>query len=351
MRKVFFMIFIAVLSVLFTFTPEIASNAVKEALDMSLCSVIPSVFPFLVLSGITVKSGIINCFSKLFFPIAKLFNFTKNGASTFVLGNLCGFPVGAVTTAEMKKRRMISTKEAGILAAVSNNVSTGFAVAFAGSIVLKSKSLGFVIYACQFISAVVIALVTRKSRGKIYLNQTQPSDERKTDDPFIRAVNDAALASLNITAFVLFFSVITAYVKFFSDMMNIPSVISALTIVLLEISNGCNACSSLSFTFQIILISFAIGFSGISVICQSAVFLKKENIKVLPIFVIKLFQGLLTSALVIIYVKLFPRHIEAIVWEYGQFFDTSLFNKLSLTIIATYMCYFIKPHLNKRLDL
>lgn len=351
LKKAVTLTVILALSVLFTAQPETASEAVKRALLLCACSVIPSVFPFIVLSEITVRSGALSAFPQLFRPLGKALGMGESAAGAFVLGNLCGFPVGASTAARLKSRGEITPKEAVRLGATSNNVSTGFAVSFAGLSVIGDKKLGFVLYVCQLLAAVIICVLTR---GKD--KNASPSAPRETDKKeeniFIVSVSGAAVSTLNIAAFVAIFSVFSSYISALCEHLGVPAAACAFIACLAEISGGCGACAPLSFTPRVLLVAFALGFSGISVLCQSAHFLSKEKISIVPVAAMKLAQGVLTSALALAYLKLFPpaketAAIAAITYPYGILFPTACLIIISVFLISLAL----KTHLNKRLDL
>lgn len=84
---------------------------------------IPSLLPFMMLSGIMIRMNLSKNISKVLYPVVRpLFKISENGCYALVIGFLCGFPMGAKTVADLLKRDMISEKEAAYLLSFCNNI-------------------------------------------------------------------------------------------------------------------------------------------------------------------------------------------------------------------------------------
>lgn len=330
---------IAVLSAaaLLSLFPDISRDAVKEAISMCLDRLIPSLFCFTVLSGIVVSMGMTNGLKRLLLPLRRAFGLSPKGAEIFLLGNLCGFPIGAMASAEAKRNGEITENEAIRVAAASNNVSIGFAVAFVGDSVLESRAVGMAIYLFQFLSAVIILLISRRflphSAGDNKITST------KRDNIFCDAVTSSAVNCLDISGFVCVFSAILAYVGAAADLLSLPEWTKAMIGVILEISSGCKSAEVLYGNIRAFAVAFAIGFSGVSVIAQSASFFKNASISVAPYAVLKAVQGLLCAVITVLYCRLCPAFLPASLFENdGLILGEKLMHFIALGMI---ICYFV----------
>ena len=80
---------------------------------------------------------------KIFNPfMLPVFGINGNGASAFILGVLCGYPIGAKTAVDLYKNSYISKKEAENLICFSNNSGPLFIIGALGIGMLSSKSAG-----------------------------------------------------------------------------------------------------------------------------------------------------------------------------------------------------------------
>ena len=116
----------ALLSFLLLF-PKEALPAAREGLRLWLYTMLPTLLPFLILTGILSQTGSIRLLMKPFAPFFSfLFGLTPEGGYALVLGLLCGYPMGARLSSELYKSKRISEKEALYLLAFSCNASPAF---------------------------------------------------------------------------------------------------------------------------------------------------------------------------------------------------------------------------------
>ena len=96
-------------------------RSVLYGIRLSAGSIIPSVFPFFVISDYIYQSSIFE--KKGFFSSIYEFIFGLPSCTlpAFLLGNICGFPIGAKCINDLYRDGMISGKEAQRLLIISNN--------------------------------------------------------------------------------------------------------------------------------------------------------------------------------------------------------------------------------------
>ncbi len=86
-------------------------------------NMIPSLLPFMILSGIMVRMKLTDKAAMLLYPIVRpVFRVRKNVCFAMLCGFLCGFPMGAKVTNDLYQRRMITKREAEYLLAFCNNI-------------------------------------------------------------------------------------------------------------------------------------------------------------------------------------------------------------------------------------
>lgn len=86
-------------------------------------NMIPSLFPFMVLSGFLVKTGMANKISSIFHPVlGRFFPFSPAMLYAIIMGFLCGFPMGAKVVSDLLESKQISGKQGEYLLAFCNNI-------------------------------------------------------------------------------------------------------------------------------------------------------------------------------------------------------------------------------------
>jgi hypothetical protein len=90
-----------------------AGDACREALEMCARLLVPSLFPFFVLSGYLNRVGLPGLLGRIIAPFAaRLFGVSGAGASAFVMGLLGGYPAGAAYIADMERSGSVTAREA-----------------------------------------------------------------------------------------------------------------------------------------------------------------------------------------------------------------------------------------------
>jgi len=243
-------------------TAEVTDAGISS---LKLCahSVIPTLFPFFVLSGILVNTGLISLLGKFLEPISKkLFKVSGKGAVVFVMGILCGYPTGAIVTADLYKQKKISKKEGERLIAFCNNSGPLFVIGSVGYGMLNDRNIGIILYVIHAVSAVLVGILFSlfsKESNNVYSNDYISINLGKA---MSKSVENAVKSILNVCGYVVFFGCIGAIVKTI-----IPNVfINAL----LEVTTGAKSLidSGLDINKMLILLSGIIGFGGICVLLQ-----------------------------------------------------------------------------------
>ena len=96
------------------FFPKEASSAVADGLRLSGTVVLPSLFPYFVLTNCVVSSGLVRRF-------ASRFRANCDDVCAFLLGVLGGYPLGAKTLATSIKKALLSEPDAAKLLPLCNN--------------------------------------------------------------------------------------------------------------------------------------------------------------------------------------------------------------------------------------
>ncbi len=303
MKKIY--VFTVLIAAAFLFArPASFADSAKEALAFAAKDVIPSLFSFMVISRLILGIDAVSVIYPLLKPFSKLLHLSYEETACFFTGNLCGFPSGAYAVSKVAAIEKYDPYRALTLAVLSNNVSFGFMISYAGRVVIGSKEYGFLIYLSQLASSVIIcSFLRRKIRVN---NERRPLAEttQGLSELICSSVSDSAAACVNLTGFIVFFSVISGAMSEFLSFGSMPDCVLPLVKSMLELSGGCGSAAGLDFYEKIAVISFASSFSGLCVIFQSAPYLYKCGIKLGKYILLKTVQGVVSCILSLCFIIL-----------------------------------------------
>lgn len=100
-------------------------------LELWFQKMIPTLFPFMILSGVMVRLKLTEKISMVVYPILHpVFRIRKNVCYAMLMGFLCGFPMGARVVNELYTRQMITGREAEYLLTFCNNIGPVYFCSF-----------------------------------------------------------------------------------------------------------------------------------------------------------------------------------------------------------------------------
>ena len=219
---------------------EKISLEISDALILWTKVLIPSLFPYLVLSGYLVSSGALDIFSPLLKVICKIFNISKNCSEVYIVSLISGYPCGAICTNEMFSENAISKNEAERLVCFTNNAGPLFLISAVGTNMLSSTKDGVALYLIQVLSAALIGVFIGLGKKE---HTTSGTKFTKRAKPFTKCCEDSINTMLKIGAFVVLCSIIGTITIIFFEKLPFTknsdiSIIRCLVYYILEISNA-----------------------------------------------------------------------------------------------------------------
>ena len=313
--------------------PQEAMEAAREGLQLCYNVIIPSLFPFFVLSALVVDLGLAGYVGRALEGLMRpLFHVPGACASAFVLGFVGGYPVGARTALSLYQKGMCTKTEAERLLSFCNNSGPAFILGVVGAGVFASSRVGVLLYLAHAAASVCVGLLFHfykgGRRGKEARTVPRFQAERFTA-AFTGAVKNSFLSVLNICAFVVFFTVVIRLLflsgllpglaallgRLFAPLGFSPAWAERLLTGALELSSGVWSLSGGGATAgELSMAAFLLGWAGLSVHCQVLSFLGGSGLSVRPYLGGKLLHGGLAALLTALLVQVFP--LEAPVSSY-----------------------------------
>ena len=266
--------------------------AVEEALALCARSAVPSLFPFLVISSLLLSMGFGDLTASMLSGLMEpLFRVGGAGSAALVLGLLGGYPIGARTAGELYRARSLSREEAERLLTFSNNCSPVFLISVLGSGVFGSVRTGVWLLLIHLGSALLVGLVFRGRNSTCSRSVSRPCTFQAVSpvQAFVSAVDGALRSMLSVCAFVVFFYVISR------PLSALGGRAGALLVGLTELFSLTPLLTPDRFGF--ILAAGAVGWGGLSVLCQTAAALEGSGLRLRYCLAGKALQGLFSALL------------------------------------------------------
>jgi len=309
-KALLFGIAAAVAFILILNRSDIAIEYMKKGLKLCAATVIPSLFPFMVISELIISSGVgMKVCRLLSRPMRVLFGVSEAGGCAFILGAICGFPIGARTAASMYDNGIIEKKELERLLTFCNNPGSAFVISAIGVSLFGNRRVGVMLYICVILSAVIVGVLGRLFFGKENKKSEAVlslSKDVSGVELFTSAIQNSALSMLTVCAYVAFFSSFVGCLGAILTSLGVPDGICALIFGFFELSSGVGmAAEAVSSTKAILLCAAFAGWSGLSVHFQIMTICAGRGISFKPFFIAKAAQGVICALLMGIFLRFF----------------------------------------------
>ena len=247
--------------------PSAASLAAREGFSLSIDGILPSLFPFLVLSSLLAESGIGTRIGKQTSRITEaLLGVSGEGAGALFLGLLCGFPIGARIIMSAYERGTLSSNESERLLPLANGPSLVFLFSAVGNGLFGDRSFGLWLYISSVASTLLCGIILRILFGKCQCIERLEATKTSVSLPslLVRVITDAGKGSVTIAAFIIFFSVLSKALASLLFAVKAPNALSLLLSGLLELSYGTKkAAETVSGLCGRVLCGFFAGWGGL----------------------------------------------------------------------------------------
>lgn len=282
--------------------PSIAFAGARNGLLLWWDILLPTLLPFMIISGLIIRLRITRVLSVLLYPIFKhILPISKEGCYPVFIGFLAGYPVGAKTTADLRQQGVLSTKEAQMLCAFTNNASPMFVLSFIATSNLATPKIGLHLLLLLILSSYISSLIwyyfiSKKSANCCTtVNATASSSATLYPKFQFEMLDDSILSAFEVVTkvggYILLFSVLASFI----NSLPIPSGPVTATITgLLEITTGIHNISILAISLKekIVLITSITAFGGLSGFAQTKSVLSGTNLSSTHYIICKLISAL-----------------------------------------------------------
>ncbi len=339
----------AVLIILFLLFPYAASDGVKKGLSICAETLIPSLFPYTVISELLVRFGL-GAYSARFLgrPMKSIFGVSGACSGALLLGILCGFPIGAKTASQLYEKGDISKEDAERVLAFCNLPSPPFMIFAVGRGLFSSEKIGIILYISVLSANLIIGILSGSRRRKMELCRTPvPIKSESAAEAFTASVISAAGTLISVCAYVSFFTcAVGCLTELFSET---PQELKVLLFSFFELTSGAAGSSMLNnIPLGILICSAAAGWSGLSVFCQIRALTGTLSLK--PYFVSKVAAAIISPIITLSIIKLTGFEFISKAPDTDAFLHLRLLPSALISAVDTIFILSLLFYLLKKLD-
>ena len=211
-QAVFFLLAVGMAWLVFA-QPELCAVSLREGLQLCGGPLLVSLFPFLIVSSLTVRSGAGETLGILFCPAARLIGIRGSGARSaggvLLIGFLGGFAPAAAATRDAVQTGRLTAEQASALLPACICSGPSFVVLTVGGQLLGSRVLGVQLFAAQLLAGYLTAALLGRLHRCVDTEQTAAVPEESLPG-LDELIAQATVSYLKLCGFVLYFRLLAA---------------------------------------------------------------------------------------------------------------------------------------------
>lgn len=238
-----------------------AISGAAMAISQCIKTVIPSLFPFLLLS-IYLTENLSGSSFRMMRPIAKLCGMPKGSEHILLIGLLGGYPTGAKSVFDAWNNKTLSTHDARHMLSFCSNAGPSLIFGIAG-LCFHSVTIPLILWIIQIASAILTGFLLKKNTHSVMYKQASE------DVSFVKSLDQAMRVMASVCGWIIVFRVIQSFFERWILFL-LPNSAGIVLSGMLELTNGCLLLESMDhIPLRFILCSVFLSFGGVCVMFQT----------------------------------------------------------------------------------
>ncbi len=300
-RYLFYVFLVSCIGYMLLLFPETACQGISDGIDICLGTLIPSLYPFAVLSSLIINLDMLRVPQRYLSKLSKLmFNLPGKCIGIILMSFIGGFPIGGKMTKELYDKGELSQSQAQRLLLFCINPGPAFTISSVGFYMLGSKKAGLIIYLSLIASSLIIGVLSRfLDNDNTCEIKTESRNSLNFSDGIVKSVASGSSVMLSICAWVVIFSCINKL----AEIAPLSDSVKFTLYCILEVTNACLvACGNL----PVPIIAGIIGFGGFCTHFQVMSAVASAKLKYKYFIASRILHGALSVVICNFILKLYP---------------------------------------------
>lgn len=296
MKKILLVLLTPVLLLLLFTHPDVIASGCSLGLNLWYTAVLPSLLPFMIVSGLLIRTGMFRYLNPVYAPLLKkLFRISDDGCYAVLLGFLCGFPMGAKVIADLVREHHVSAEEGSYLLGFCNNVSPAFFLNYICLMKLEYPSIPWKLVLLFYGLPVLYGLISRPFYHfpQPVCTQKQASWHRLDFPMLDTCIMDGFSTITRLGGYIMLFTILVQFLK----ILPLSGLLTALISAVFEISCGIDQMAAVikNSVCRNIMICVSAAFGGLCICAQTQSVLTET-----PLSIRTWLKGRITIALLLL---------------------------------------------------
>lgn len=284
--------------------PILSADGIRKGLEICAKTMIPSLFPFLVISAFATSSGVLEASGRKTEKFCrKILKLSGTAGSAVFFGLWGGFPVGCSMAQTLLSQNKITQNEAKRIVLSSVNAGPAFVIGAVGTMFLSSFKAGVIMYVSLSLASLTISFLSQFILEDTSEKQINGAPPPPVSEAFVTSVYSASQSMFSICAWLMVFSCFLSIATGNISNENTSAFLKAIC----EVSLGCSEISRFG---NPVILSAIIGWGGLCVHCQVLPNVIKTGLKLKYFFCSRILHSMLASLICSLLIRIFPCEIS-----------------------------------------
>ncbi len=281
--------------------PALSLEYASTGLTLWFTKMVPTLLPFMILSGIMIRMNLTERFVGLLHPLLhRIYGTSRNGSYTIIMGFLCGFPMGARIVGELYEQHKLSREESALLLSFCNNIGPIYFLSYViPTLGIDRPGRPFLLmYGIPLLYGLLLMRIRPMMTRTVSSCENHPEvrslrAEHPGSCSLLAAIDASVLSGLigiaRLGGYMVFFNLLNIV---FQPFQHVNTNILNIYRCLLEITSGIDY-SGRSINFAILIL---LPFGGFSCIAQTYSMIRQTDLSLRPYLYHKAVQTAITAA-------------------------------------------------------